>query len=175
MTPEELIAKARDLAEKATPGPWAFGDDERLFSQPLADEAKAMAEGHPYSNGEPRKIWEAKHKVMADSIVLSGYDDGSCNGSDVDREFIAESRALVPQLADALEATQRELHKAIRKGDEIYARECEAFHKLDTALVLIRQSMDELDDAMRDVDPSVSWAPIRSRFNAFLARMGGGT
>ena len=117
MTPEELIVKARALAEKATPGPWIFRVD---------------AEDHGHVDDD--------HGCP---IALIEFGETS-NG---DAQFIAESRALVPQLADALEA----------------------------ALVLIRQSRDELDDAMRDVDPSVSWAPIRSRFNAFLARMGGGT
>lgn len=72
MTPQELIDRARELDERATPGPWTFADGgyvEDATQDPICE---------PWSN---RK------------------DNGL---------FIAESRTLLPALAAALEASEKE-------------------------------------------------------------------
>lgn len=78
----ELIQQARELCEKATPGPW------QLFTN-----------CHPECNGEP---WGWIGGASG-RITWSGYS-GQSNAA-----FIAASRTLVPQLCDALEAAQKEL------------------------------------------------------------------
>jgi len=82
MTPTDLIKRARELAEKATPGPW----DNRC---------------REFSNSErPRHVW-AEYGWIAS--IYSPLDS-----SVPDAEFIAESRTLVPALADALEKALEE-------------------------------------------------------------------
>lgn len=72
----DKIAELRELAERATPGPW----DNRCNS--FSNSAK------------PRFIWTG-HGFNAEVFGASFMEDA---------EFIAASRTLVPALLDALEA-----------------------------------------------------------------------
>lgn len=81
----ELIQQARELCEKATPGPW-----------------KAKTNSYPQCNGEP---WGWIGGV-------SGHITWSGNSGQVNAAFIAASRTLVPQLCDALEAMTARAEKA---------------------------------------------------------------
>lgn len=76
----DLIAQARSLCEKATPGPWR--------TRETAD----------YSEIFDEHSWGKALSPLA--LVGSNTDDAA---------FIAASRTLVPALADALENKQREI------------------------------------------------------------------
>lgn len=78
----ELIKRARELCEKATPGPWAEKTNR-----------------HPQCNGDP---W-GWISGASGNITWSG-SNGKINAA-----FIAASRTLVPQLCDALQDARNEL------------------------------------------------------------------
>lgn len=80
MNNNELIQQARELCEKATPGPWK--------SEETAD----------YSEIYGKHSWGKALNPLA--MVGSNLEDAA---------FIAASRAIVPQLCDALEAAEKEL------------------------------------------------------------------
>ena len=86
MNADEIVRTARELCEKATPGPWRRHD--------TAD----YAEIH---NGD---TWG---KDLS-PIALVGHTD--------DANFIARSRTLIPELCDALEKAEEQIervHKAL--------------------------------------------------------------
>lgn len=85
----ELIQQARELCEKATPGPW-----------------EAKTNSYPQCNGEP---WGWIRGV-------SGHITWSGNSGQANAAFIAASRTLVPQLCDALEAMTARAEKAEAKN-----------------------------------------------------------
>lgn len=76
----ELIRQARELCEKATPGPWEFC------------ESGNTVKSHMVITRSPRKC------------ITGGISPKTNNSA-----FIAASRTLVPQLCDALEAAQKDL------------------------------------------------------------------
>lgn len=77
----ELIQQARELCEKATPGPWEYRD-----------------------NGFDGVIYGAD-----DTRIVGGEPCEGRIEPGPDAQFIAASRTLVPQLCDALEAAQKEI------------------------------------------------------------------
>lgn len=83
----ELIKQARELCEKATPGPWWWS---------LSNLKVVIWGGAKDGNAATGK-----------QIVVDGDEDFDCFPENA--EFIAASRTLVPQLCDALEAAEKEL------------------------------------------------------------------
>ncbi len=91
----DLVAEARELAEKATPGEWAWE-----WAHP----------GYLLMQQDPNDA--IKHL----KCVLDGASDDNQDfniiGDQHDLRFIARSRSLVPELADALEAALVQLAHA---------------------------------------------------------------
>ena len=82
----DLIAEARELAERATRGPW---------TSPF-NEAR-MADPNDHCNSINRK--DADEEI----IGVFQYDEGYLAINEQNAAFIARSRTLVPELCDALE------------------------------------------------------------------------
>lgn len=80
MNNTDLIIEARELCEKATPGPWEYRD-----------------------NGFDGVIYGAD-----DTRIVGGEPCEGRIEPGPDAQFIAASRTLVPQLCDALEAAEKE-------------------------------------------------------------------
>lgn len=87
MTPAELIAEARRISEKATEGPWEADDENGQDVFSLQHKTR-VASSDPRWNYSPGKV-----------MCFSNL------------KFIASSRTLVPQLADALERAMKALEK----------------------------------------------------------------
>lgn len=79
---KDLIAEARGLAEKATPGPWRNCGNEAILD-----------------------AWADEHICRIEAQIFSNEKDDNAS-------FIARSRTLVPELCDALESTLRQLANA---------------------------------------------------------------
>ena len=91
-TMNELIKRARELSEAAKAGPWEWeADDATMLC--LGTKGDACLEGHVLS------AWRCESCAERDAKCLWPSKENS--------DFIAESRTLVPALADALEAAER--------------------------------------------------------------------
>lgn len=77
----ELLKKARELCEKATPGPWNNG--MAMFGD----------------SGDYSTLGLPTHKLMPDMFLLN------------DAVFIEHSRALIPQLCDRIEKLEESLNR----------------------------------------------------------------
>jgi len=89
MTPTDLIAKARELDAKATPGPFAVQD-------PMGPDILSIV-ANP--DAEP---FEWIHVAQIGTEAVGG-DTRSFSEHEANAQLFAASRTLIPQLADALE------------------------------------------------------------------------
>lgn len=87
----DLITEARELCEKATPGPWWYQDKEKW----LGHGDRENYRGGVLANAE--YDWEDQEAVL--EIKPS------------DAAFIARSRTLIPELCNALEKPNTELDR----------------------------------------------------------------
>jgi len=103
---KDLIAEARELAEKATPGPWrdtnGYGDYILASSEKGGVFPVAQVRGYGYFHGSGSGALGLSEKD-ADKIM------------DANAAFIARSRTLVPELCDAWEKTQDALDTLVNQ------------------------------------------------------------
>lgn len=110
---ESLIRKAKELSEKATPGPWKTKQDFQDW-------------GFPYTYLIHRYEHETFPLQVNDRGVVVCVNNtpenrGYCEKTKADAEFIAASRTMVPELATALEEALKqikELKSEIESRDE---------------------------------------------------------
>lgn len=93
------LAELRELAEKATPGPWVYSPERDTHDSPIHQDIPVGKYGY------------------------YGYDDGGVVGSsewiwlkDDDAAFIARSREAVPRLLDEVERLRDALRTDVLEG-----------------------------------------------------------
>lgn len=92
MTPtEKLIAEARELDRRATPGPWVQS----------GGGYDVCAKGVPAASDPDSRLCVARCMEGSSREYYTAYQT-ACN----DAAFIAQSRTLIPALCDALEQVQ---------------------------------------------------------------------
>ena len=92
---DELIAKARELSAAATPGPWNWanwGD--------VGDPDDVLEANRPAKDDADRRVW-------GETVSIKIAKDEDHDLSEADRSFLAESRTLLPALADLAESEGR--------------------------------------------------------------------
>jgi hypothetical protein len=98
---DELIQQARELCEKATPGPWEWICDDPAFL--TLGKSGAEQEYHVLS------AWkcESCQKTGLNCLWPEKYDAA----------FIARSRTLIPELCDALDKAEEQIESIHRSLD----------------------------------------------------------
>ena len=97
MTPTELIAEARELDRKATPGPWVQS----------GGGYDVCAKGVPAASDPDSRLCVARCMEGSSREYYTAYQT-ACN----DAAFIARSRTLLPALCDDNERLRKELCEA---------------------------------------------------------------
>lgn len=113
MTPQERIKQIKERCEKATPGPWVWGDWD-IFRE----DREAQKRGEPYwtliegswnrslcRGPIGRKVTELDGIARGD-----GLEESSISVSNEDAEFIAESRTDIPWLIERVEKLEGALN-----------------------------------------------------------------
>lgn len=97
----DLIAKARELCDTATPGPW-----KSLHGIP-----------NPSVCQDPD--WDKEISIVNGSMDYGGW---KYHQATRDADLIAASRTLVPQLCDALEAAEKEIERRQRIHEDMVVK-----------------------------------------------------
>lgn len=138
MTPtEKLIAEARELDRRATPGPWVYNVTE--LSIDTQGENSAVVYALTDGQGYP---------------MVSVHDN--------DAQFIVRSRTLIPALCDALEQAQStleqtwewDMYKAAQKEIERLRKELAAYEdtgKTPEQIAERTKAQQELKDMLDDL------------------------
>lgn len=146
MTPTELIAEARELDRRATPGPWVYNVTE--LSIDTQGENSAVVYALTDGQGYP---------------MVSVHDN--------DAQFIVRSRTLIPALCDALEQAQStleqtwewDMYKAAQKEIERLRKELAALAsesvKRDIALAKLEAEVMAAIEAQN----AQRWIPVTER------------
>ena len=93
---KDLITEARELCEKATPGPWGYDGMHNEIHAPHGDEYFLIMSELREHPGE-KILDEYGHSYNANFAL------------------IARSRTLIPELCDALENTEKQLREQFDK------------------------------------------------------------
>lgn len=128
MTNAELCARAHELDEAATPGPWHAHWEEVDFVDIVPDCWSVAADG-------------SRHHYYGDDVITG-------SPSAADATFIAESRSLLPALATAVETLEATLkaHRILWRDAEKGETEAEALNaRLVAALRNLMDSPVEWD------------------------------
>lgn len=146
MTPTELIAEAREIDRRATPGPWVYNVTE--LSIDTQGENSAVVYALTDGQGYP---------------MVSVHDN--------DAQFIVRSRTLIPALCDALEQAQKtieqtwewDMYKAAQKEIERLRKELAALAsesvKRDIALAKLEAEVMAAIEAQN----AQRWIPVAER------------
>lgn len=142
MTNDELINRARELAAKATPGPWIYGTDpdqqddyERMENDLDGLDLKIIVS--PGDGSHIMGVWAEGRWTSVDYFEFV----------EPNARFCAASRELVPALADALDALRAELARVTAERDRMRAElkpAYETIHDLDNARLEIRRLVENL-------------------------------
>lgn len=138
--------RLRELAENATPGPWA-ADLDRY--------------------GETRGIWPTgpgEEQIIGSYVAADGYDSqGWTGGTDENLEFIAAARQAVPALLDMLDQAEAERDWNIRSSRLSKEERIKANARAERAEARIKAVEDVLEepDAMIGARTHVSVTRIR--------------
>lgn len=116
---DDLVKRARDVLNGATPGPW-----ERDMSYQWPSKVRSLDEKH-------------RHRWVVD---VSSFPDSTHTISDA--RFIAASRELVPAMADRIEDLEAKLAKAVAAWMEW--SNCDAEVLIDAAIERMNNAVAEL-------------------------------
>lgn len=110
MSDIETVAKARELVNAATKGPWyPHATDDGLFMNARYVGLRGGDLCHDGSNGMAADWPEQEPSDTVIAITLLQYPRlADADGYDENAEFIAASRELVPQLCDIIDRLNRE-------------------------------------------------------------------
>lgn len=117
---KDLIAEARELCEKATPGPWEWTASNDFGSELEAENLKGVIGLEDDYPGYPEC---GEHLIM--------------NLSKADAAFIARSRTLIPELCDTLVRVLNDaegMRSNWYKSAENYQQKCRDITELEAEL-----------------------------------------
>lgn len=161
---KELIERARELSGKATPGQWhvVFTDDDSSMSAVYVGTSY-RGEGHDNTRGFVGH--ERAAEIVACTLhQLAPVIDHESGKWDENAAFIAASRTLVPELADALERAEERIAELETKRPQWVGAE-----------QVLEQGWWHWWNGDRDIAPipvSILWSGSDDRFFASIGQLG---
>ena len=150
----DLIARARDLDRAATPGPWVV--DKRKIHDSVHYTIRTRDRQPERPHSEAYLFW------MCGSLGQAAYNSNPADYADdqiVKRngDFIAESRTLLPALADALEIERKARAEWEIEAQDLRDRVVQLDRELATSRAAHEVTAQERDRALTELAMMRAW------------------